>query len=104
MKLGITRTDLVSHTVRADERVRAVAPVTEPVAAQGATEREQHKPALASFRNEELVERYRNASVPPVSGVAATHMAGRAVNAYASVSLVNERDAVTDMLGVSLYA
>lgn len=90
-----------------DGRTKAVAPVARPAAVARAGEgadQQGHRPRVPQQHREMLANRYHQASAHGV----ATHIEGRqatrAVTAYASVSLVAQREAVSDVLGVSLYA
>jgi len=51
-----------------------------------------------------LANRYQQASAQGSASHAEGRHAARAVTAYAAVSLVDHRAAVSDVLGVSLYA
>ncbi len=90
-----------------DGRTRAVAPVSrpEPVARPGeGADNQKHPSSLPPQHREMLASRYHETSAEGVATHADGRRAARAVTAYASVSLVDQREAVSDILGVSLYA
>lgn len=90
-----------------DGRTRAVVPVSrpEPLARPGeGTDNQKHPSRVPPQHREMLASRYHETSVERVATHADGRRAAKAVTAYASVSLVDQREVVSDMLGVSLYA